>query len=45
MACSPCCDCRYERLEVKPSIEIARKIADALDVSLDYLVGNTDTAL
>jgi len=24
-----------------PSIEIARKIAKALDVSLDYLVGNS----
>ncbi|WP_426473373.1 helix-turn-helix domain-containing protein [Chryseobacterium balustinum] len=30
---------RYERDEVKPSIEIAIKIADALQVSLDYLVG------
>ena len=36
---------RYERNEIKPSIDIATKIADALDVSLDYLVGNTDTAL
>ncbi|WP_366144947.1 helix-turn-helix transcriptional regulator [Flavicella sp.] len=33
---------RYERDEVKPSIEIARKIADILDVSLDYLTGKTD---
>ncbi len=32
---------RYERDEVKPSIEVANKIADALKVSLDYLVGNT----
>lgn len=30
---------RYERNEVMPSIEIAKKIADALEVSLDYLVG------
>ena len=30
---------RYERDEVKPSIEVAAKIADALEVSLDYLVG------
>jgi len=30
---------RYERGDMKPSIEIAAKIADALDVSLDYLVG------
>ncbi len=33
---------RYERNEIKPSIEIATKIADVLGVSLDYLVGNTD---
>lgn len=30
---------RYERGEVMPSIEIAKKVADALEVSLDYLVG------
>lgn len=36
---------RYERDEVKPSIEIAAKIADALEVSLDYLVGSTDLLL
>jgi transcriptional regulator with XRE-family HTH domain len=36
---------RYERDEVKPSIEVAIKIADALQVSLDYLVGNTDIVL
>ena len=30
---------RYERDEVKPSIEVASKIADNLEVSLDYLVG------
>ena len=30
---------RYERDEIKPSIDVAAKIADALDVSLDYLVG------
>ncbi len=32
---------RYERDEVKPSIEVAVKLADTLEVSLDYLVGNT----
>ena len=32
---------RYERNDMKPSIEIAAKIAIALDISLDYLVGNT----
>jgi transcriptional regulator with XRE-family HTH domain len=31
---------RYERNEITPSVEIANKIAQALDVSLDYLVGN-----
>jgi len=36
---------RYERSEIKPSIDIATKIADALDVSLDYLVGSTDEVL
>lgn len=36
---------RYERDEVKPSIEVAAKIAQELGVSLDYLVGNTDLLL
>lgn len=36
---------RYEREEVKPSIEMATQIAEALNVSLDYLVGSTDTLL
>ncbi|TRX35077.1 helix-turn-helix domain-containing protein [Flavobacterium restrictum] len=31
---------RYEREEITPSVEIANKIAQALGVSLDYLVGN-----
>nr|WP_320023769.1 helix-turn-helix transcriptional regulator [uncultured Draconibacterium sp.] len=31
---------KYERNEMKPSIETAKKLADALEVSLDYLVGN-----
>jgi transcriptional regulator with XRE-family HTH domain len=30
---------RYERNEVIPSVEVAKKIADAFEVSLDYLVG------
>lgn len=30
---------RYERGEITPSVEVAAKMADALDVSLDYLVG------
>lgn len=36
---------RYERDEVKPSIEMATQLAEALEVSLDYLVGATDTLL
>jgi transcriptional regulator with XRE-family HTH domain len=32
---------KYERDEVKPSIEVAIKISDALEVSLDFLVGKT----
>ncbi len=36
---------RYERDEVKPSIEMATQLAEALKVSLDYLVGATDTLL
>lgn len=32
---------RYERDEVKPSIDVIIRIADALDVSIDYLVGKT----
>jgi len=35
---------RYECNEVLPSIDIARKIADILEVSLDYLTGNEDTS-
>ena len=36
---------RYERNEVLPSIETARKIADILDVSLDYLTGKADVQM
>jgi transcriptional regulator with XRE-family HTH domain len=36
---------RYERDEVKPSIEVVVRMADALEVSLDYLVGKTDLEL
>ncbi|MFW5721567.1 MAG: helix-turn-helix domain-containing protein [Bacteroidota bacterium] len=35
----------YEHNEVKPSIEMATLIAQALNVSLDYLVGSTDLLL
>jgi len=36
---------RYERNEVLPSVEIARKIADILDVSLDFLTGKADVQM
>lgn len=36
---------RYERSERTPSIDIAKNIADALEVSLDYLVGETQVLL
>ena len=36
---------RYERDEAKPSIEVAAKIANALEVSLDYLAGNINQLL
>lgn len=31
---------KYERNEVIPSVEVAKKIADIFDVSLDYLVND-----
>jgi len=36
---------RYERDIMTPSIDVIIKIADALNVSIDYLVGNTDLEL
>jgi transcriptional regulator with XRE-family HTH domain len=33
---------KYERDEMKPSIDTAKKLADALAISLDYLVGDGD---
>jgi transcriptional regulator with XRE-family HTH domain len=33
---------KYERDEMKPSIETAKKLADGLEISLDYLVGDGD---
>ena len=35
---------KYERAEAAPSIDAAKKIADAFDVSLDYLVGERQNA-
>jgi len=36
---------RYERDEMKPSIDTATKLADFLEVSLDYLVGKADAEI
>ena len=36
---------KYERDEMKPSIETAKKLADALEISLDYLVGEGNQVL
>jgi transcriptional regulator with XRE-family HTH domain len=33
---------KYERDEMRPSIDTAKKLADALEVSLDYLVGDRE---
>jgi transcriptional regulator with XRE-family HTH domain len=33
---------RYERNEIKPSIEVAAKIADELNVTVDYLLGSSN---
>ena len=35
---------RYERDETVPSIDVAKKIADILGVSLDFLVGDSQNA-
>jgi transcriptional regulator with XRE-family HTH domain len=36
---------RYERDEITPAVDTAAKIAEALEVSLDYLAGNADAVL
>jgi len=36
---------RYERDETNPTIEMANKLANALDISLDYLIGNIEAKL
>ncbi len=36
---------RYERGIITPSIDVIMKIADALEVSIDFLVGNTSMEL
>jgi len=36
---------RYERGDITPSVEVVPKIADALEVSVDYLLGKTSMEL
>jgi len=36
---------RYERDDIKPSVDVVAKIADALEESIDYLVGKTSLRL
>ncbi len=36
---------RYERNERTPSVDIAKKIAEAMEVSLDYLAGDSSTII
>ncbi|MCP4503319.1 MAG: helix-turn-helix transcriptional regulator [Deltaproteobacteria bacterium] len=33
---------RYERGEMTPSIDVAKKLADSLDVTLDFLSGSSE---
>lgn len=33
---------RYERNEIKPSIEVAKKLADELGITIDYLIGGSN---
>lgn len=33
---------RYERGDIKPSIDVVTKIADELEISIDFLVGKTN---
>ncbi|MBZ9731608.1 helix-turn-helix domain-containing protein [Salegentibacter sp. JZCK2] len=36
---------RYERNEIKPAIDTAKAIADALGVTVDFLLGSDDTVM
>lgn len=36
---------RYERVDITPAEEVVSKIADALEVSVDYLLGKTKMEL
>ncbi len=36
---------RYERGDIKPSVDVVAKLADALEVSVDYLIGKTSIVI
>ncbi len=36
---------RYERGDIKPSIDVVEKIANVLEVSIDYLIGKSHIVL
>jgi transcriptional regulator with XRE-family HTH domain len=36
---------RYERSDITPSIDVVAKVADSLEVSVDYLIGKTKMQL
>ncbi len=36
---------RYERGDIKPSVDVVAKLADALEVSVDYLIGKTSLVI
>lgn len=36
---------RYERGDIKPSIDVVGKLADALEVSVDYLIGKSSLVI
>ena len=36
---------RYERSDIKPSIDVVIKIADTLEISIDYLIGRSNIEL
>lgn len=42
---SPAIIGRYERNEITPSVEVAAKIAEASEVTLDYLGGNASVII
>jgi len=36
---------RYERGDIKPSVDVVGNLADALEVSVDYLIGKTSLSI